>query len=485
MTLSAAEQYLIELINQSRLDPLAAASAQGISLNNGVTAAMGGPLQTTPMQVLAPNVQLEEAANAQSSYLLESGEFGHAGRGGSTIHERIIAVDYESPRTFRENLSFTQNSQSNMATIVEGHHGALYESAPHRAAIFDENQSDIGIGLQSGDYRGRETSMLVEVYGAQRGGSYVTGVAYADRDRDDFYSLGEGISGVEFQAANALASSAAAGGYALDASGSDTSVSILVDGTTISTLSIDTSDGNAKLDLIAQNGGGYSLAVSTDTTLQTGVSDAVLLGSGNLELTGHSGDNTLEGNRGNNILRGSTGDDVLKGYAGRDKLKGGSGDDKLVGGDGYDKLLGNAGNDILKGGRNADKLLGGSGNDLLKGGSGDDTLKGGRGDDVLKGGSGDDVLKGEAGNDILRGGGGADTFVFTKGRDIIRDFQDNTDTIVVDRAMVDGAGSTVDDLLSLGDIVNGNAVFDLSGSHQLIVQGVSDLEDLRNDLIIG
>lgn len=458
MTLSAAEQYLIELINQSRLDPLAAASAQGISLNNGVTAAMGGPLQTTPMQVLAPNVQLEEAANAQSSYLLESGEFGHAGRDGSTIHERIIDVDYESPSTFRENLSFTQNSQSNMATIVEGHHGALYESAPHRAAIFDENQSDIGIGLQSGHYRGRETSMLVEVYGAQRGGSYVTGVAYADRDRDDFYSLGEGISGVEFQAANALASSAAAGGYALDASGSDTSVSILVDGTTISTLSIDTSDGNAKLDLIAQNGGGYSLAVSTDTTLQTGVSDAVLLGSGNLQLTGHSGDNTLEGNRGNNILRGSTGDDILKGYAG---------------------------NDILKGGRNDDKLLGGSGNDLLKGGSGDDTLKGGRGDDVLKGGSGDDVLKGEAGNDILRGGGGADTFVFTKGRDIIRDFQDDTDTIVVDRAMIDGAGSTVDDLLGLGDIVNGNAVFDLSGSHQLIVQGVSDLEDLRNDLIIG
>lgn len=485
MTLNAAEQYLIELINQSRLDPTAAASEQGISLNNGVTSAMGGPLQTTPMQVLAPNIQLEAAANVQSSYLLESGSFGHTGEGGSSIDDRIVDTDYTYPLTYRENLSFSQGSLSNMTAVVQEHHDALYESALHRAAIFDENQSDIGIGLQSGTYRGHNTSMLAEVYGAQAGGHYVTGVAYTDSNRDNFYSIGEGLSGVEFKTTTAQTHSATAGGYALNASGNNTSLSIINDGTTISTLSIDTSDGNAKLDLIAQNGGGYSLAVSTDTTLETGVSDAVLLGAGNLELTGHDGDNFLEGNRGNNILRGSTGDDVLKGYSGRDKLKGGSGDDKLVGGDGNDKLLGNTGQDVLKGGGSNDKLLGGSGDDTLKGGSGDDVLKGGSGDDILKGGSGDDVLKGDAGNDILRGGGGADEFVFTKGQDIIRDFEDDVDKIIVDKAMVDGAGSTVGDLLDMGEIVNGNAVFDLSGSHQLTVQGVTDLDDLRNDLIIG
>ena len=68
---------------------------------------------------------------------------------------------------------------------------------------------------------------------------------------------------------------------------------------------------------------------------------------------------------------------------------------------------------------------------------------------------------------------------------MIRDFQDDADSIVVTRAMVNGAGSTVDDLLSMGEIVGGNAVFDLAGSHQLTVRGVDDLEDLRNDLIIG
>ena len=467
MSLEAAEQYLIELLNQSRLDPVTAANEQGIGINSGVTKAMGGPLQTTPMQVLAPNTQLEVAANEQSDYLLESGTFGHGGRGGSSLYDRIIDVNYENPLTFRENLSLNQISQSNMATVVEKHHSALFASAPHRAAILDENQSDIGIGLQSGQYLGRNSSMLTEVFGAQTGGRYVTGVAYKDSDRGDFYSIGEGLSGVAFQTANALTSTAAAGGYALDASGGTTSVSIVRDGTTLSTLSIDTRDGNAKLDLIAQNGGGYSLAVSTTTTLMAGISDAALLGAGNLNLSGYDGDNLLEGNRGDNILRG------------------GSGEDKLVGGSGNDVLKGGFGKDLLKGGSGADVLKGGSGKDLLKGGSGADVLKGGSGDDVLKGGFGKDLLKGGKGNDVLRGGSGADKFVFDKGQDIIRDFKDDVDTIVVNRVVILGTGSTVDDLLEMGKIVNGSAVFDLSGPHQLIVQDVTDLEDLRNDLIIG
>ena len=148
-------------------------------------------------------------------------------------------------------------------------------------------------------------------------------------------------------------------------------------------------------------------------------------------------------------------------------MLGGSGADKLVGGSGNDTLSGNGGTDVLKGGTGNDKLIGGNGADRLKGGAGDDVLKGGGGDD------------------ILWGGGGADKFVFNGGTDVIRDFRDDADSIVVTRAMIDGAGSTVDDLLAMGEIVNGNAVFDLAGSHQLTVRGVEDLEDLRNELIIG
>jgi serralysin len=256
-------------------------------------------------------------------------------------------------------------------------------------------------------------------------------VAYSDKDRDDFYSIGEGLSGVTFKTSSSNDSSASAGGYAIDTTGNSAVISIVRDGNTLSKLSIDTSDGNAKLDLIAENGGGYSLAVSANTNLKSGISDSRLLGAGDLKLKGHSGDNFLVGNSGKN------------------KLVGGSGDDKLVGGGGKDKLIGGGGDDKLVGGGGKDKLIGGSGNDILKGGS------------------------------------GADKFVFNRGRDVIRDFKDDVDTIVISRAMISGSGRTIDDLLDNAEIINGNAVFDLSGSNQLTVQGVTDIEDLLNDLIIG
>jgi hypothetical protein len=53
MPLSAAEQYLLELINQARLDPLAKAASLGIDLNQGLAP---GTLDRYAKQVLAHNV---------------------------------------------------------------------------------------------------------------------------------------------------------------------------------------------------------------------------------------------------------------------------------------------------------------------------------------------------------------------------------------------------------------------------------------------
>ena len=136
MTLSASEQYLIELINQSRLDPVAAAKAQGISLNSGITSAMGGTIDATRMQILAPNVQFESAADAQSSYLLSGGNyFGHTGASGSIIHDRVADTNYEKPLTFRENLSVLWGGLRDREGVVNRHHDELYKSPSHRATI--------------------------------------------------------------------------------------------------------------------------------------------------------------------------------------------------------------------------------------------------------------------------------------------------------------------------------------------------------------
>ena len=485
MTLSAQEQYLIELINADRLDPTSAAATYGTGLNVGVTTAMGGPIQSTPMQVLAHNVHLEGAANDQTEFLLEDGQyFGHTGEGGSSITDRVLATDYANPLTFRENLSVIFNPGRNQEALVEDHHENLYNSAPHRAAIFDENQADIGIGLQTGEFRGSNASMLTEVFGAQSGGRYVTGVAYTDTNNNDFYNIGEALSDVSFASTSASTDSAAAGGYALDADGNSTDVTISLDGTELGQVTIDTSDGNAKLDLIADGDGGYALAVSTDTNLTSGIDDATLLGAGNLDLEGHSSANVLTGNSGNNTLRGDGGNDVLNGGGGRDRLHGGSGNDDLNGGGGLDKLYGKSGEDLLVGGGGRDKLYGGSGDDVLRGGGKNDVLSGGGGDDLLKGNSGRDVLRGGAGDDVMHGGGGADRFVFNKGDDEIRDFRDNVDTIEIDDARLGGSDATLDDLMDLGEIIDGNAVFTFEGGHSLTIDGVTDLNVLADDLIL-
>ena len=102
--------------------------------------------------------------------------------------------------------------------------------------------------------------------------------------------------------------------------------------------------------------------------------------------------------------------------------------------------------------------------------------------DVLKGGVGTDWLDGGVGNDKLVGGG-ANTFVFNNGCDKFLDFRGDVDTIAFNSALLFGTDSNAADLLALSEIMNGDAVF-VMGSHQMIVQDVTELSSLRNNLIV-
>ncbi|MEH2284126.1 MAG: cadherin-like domain-containing protein, partial [Nostoc sp.] len=72
-----------------------------------------------------------------------------------------------------------------------------------------------------------------------------------------------------------------------------------------------------------------------------------LTGSGAINGTGNSLNNTLTGNTGANILNGGDGDDSLLGSSGNDTLLGGAGNDSLFGGIGRDVLTGGTGQDSL------------------------------------------------------------------------------------------------------------------------------------------
>ena len=467
MALSAAEQYLIELINRARLDPAAEAKRYGVSLNQGLDR---GTIDSEAKQVLAPNGALERAAVDHSAWMLAADVFSHTGAGGSSAGARMQEAGYEfsGAYTWRENLAWTGSTGTvNLARAVREHHEGLYRSSGHRANTFAEGVREIGVGQVSGKFSYQGTnfnaSMLTEKFAASGNSVFVTGVAYRDGDRNDFYSIGEGRGSIWFQGGGDRDTTAGSGGYALDVGNRDSVTVTYGKGDSVyGKVSLDVSHGNAKVDLVIDHNGKRELYLSQSADIESGVGNARLLGVADLD---------LEGSGRANVLRGNTGDNVLKGKGNDDVLKGNGGADTLLGAKGRDRLEGGSGNDRLDGGSARDVLIGGSGHDRLLGGTGADRLLGGEGRDVLNGGKG---------NDSLTGGAAADRFVFTGGADVVRDFQNNTDTI----AIADHLAASKSAAFDAARIVGGDAVFDFGNGHVLTIEGVDSLGVLSNDLII-
>lgn len=472
MTVSAAEQYHLELINRARLDPLAEAARYGVPLNTGLPA---GTITGTAREVLAPNLLLEQAAIGHASWMLEADVFAHEGAGASSPGDRIVAAGYElrGSWSWRENLAWSGTTGAlSLTSAITAHHAGLYRSAGHRENTFATDIREVGIAQVAGVFTQNGTnfnaSMLALNFARSGSDHFITGVAYADRDDDAFYSIGEGTGGLIFSADGKTVESAAAGGYGLALAPSDgVAVTVSQSGSIVATLVVDISAGNAKLDVITKNDGSKILALSGSAMLTGGVTDALLLGVADLRLTGSADDNVLIGNAGRNVLTGAAGNDDISGGGGADRLDGGAGDDVLRGGQGRDVRW-----DSLD--------LAGSPSEVNA-----DTLNGGSGDDRLHGQSGRDILSGGSGDDRLTGGGGRDTFIFTAGNDRILDFTDNVDQIQLDASSLGlDTNTTLADVIADGRIVDGDALFDFGNGNSLRIQDVDDLSVLVNDLLI-
>lgn len=207
------------------------------------------------------------------------------------------------------------------------------------------------------------------------------------------------------------------------------------------------------------------------------VIENVVTGDGNDRISGNAGANFIYGMRGNDTINGGLGNDKLDGGADNDLLQGADGNDQLIGGFGHDQLLGGTGNDLLVGGVGLDTLYGEDGNDQLNGIGGNDYLFGGAGADRLEGG---------AGRDVMIGGAGMDAFVFTdlSGSDFITDFEDNIDTLVLDRALWGGAMLSASAVISsFASFVAGNVVLNFGGGDAMTITGLTAPSALLDDLI--
>jgi Ca2+-binding RTX toxin-like protein len=418
MSLSAIEQYLLELINEARLDPLAKAASLGIDLNAGLAP---GTLNGSPKQALAHNAILSQAAEGHSDWMLATNTFSHQGDGGSSAGERMAAAGYDftGSWTWGENLAWYGTTGTvDLHAAADTHDSGLFLSAGHRVNLLADAYREVGLAQVEGQFTHSNgttynASMLTEKFARTGTEVFLTGVAYTDTDGDDFYSVGEGEAGLSFTVGGQTSLSAAAGGYqiALPAA-AGTVVQITGSGGLDAVVSVDLAGGNVKLDLVDRTW----IASSGDMTLVSGVADGRLLGVADLSLTGSDAANRLSGNKGDNLIAGGAGDDLLSGGAGADTLDGGPGRDtagyveaaagvfvRLWSGEG---LSGEAAGDVLTG---IENLRGSGFADTLVGDGGVNELFGEGGADALWAGDGDDVLSGGAGADVLQGQGGSDT----------------------------------------------------------------------------
>ena len=258
---TAHEQYMLELTNRARQNPLAEAARYNFDLNEGL---QPGTISAEAKQPLAFNFDLIEASRDHSQWMLDNETFDHVGVNGSRAGDRIVAAGYEltGSWTWGENLALQQYSTNtpDLTAFIELQHESLLESAGHRENIMNGDFREIGIGSLTGEYEALNAFMTTQNFAASGSSVFLTGVAFDDSEiDDDFYSVGEGLGNIKVEAVRQSDNQAFAtttmdaGGYQLALEEGTYEVTFTADGVTYQSETVTIDTENVKVDLELDN----------------------------------------------------------------------------------------------------------------------------------------------------------------------------------------------------------------------------------------
>jgi len=179
---TAEEQYMIELMNRARANPLAEAQRYGINLTEGT---MPGEITPTPKQPLAFNLLLDDAARSQAIWNVQNttlATFSHSGPGGNQPDDRMKAAGYTlaADDLNLENAAINlYGSLGSLKSLVDQQYQSYFVDTAnadggrgHRIHILADLEKEVGSGLATGPYQ----------YSASTYQAFCTVIDFAEHD---------------------------------------------------------------------------------------------------------------------------------------------------------------------------------------------------------------------------------------------------------------------------------------------------------------
>lgn len=347
---TSQEQYLLELINEARLDPLRNAEryitsyTPLISTDADIQKAInffrvsGSALLAAyqSLNAVAPlswNNNLSSAAQSHNAEMIAADQQSHQIPGEDSLGTRISNAGYVGWTSLSENVySFAES-------MIYGHAGFMIDwgngpngmqSPPgHRNTIMSGNFREVGIAVTAENSSATNVGpyVITQDFGT-RGLLFVLGVAYSDNDQDDFYSIGEGRGDLTVELAASSTSSAASGGYSLAITPGLHTITMSGGGLFADVLVTTNISSNIKLDVV--DGNTLLTSGSVEVSGPVSIIRAINAGTSGVTITAGTGNQQIFGNSGNDTLKGGHGDDVFSGGAGNDAINGDSGTDIAV-----------------------------------------------------------------------------------------------------------------------------------------------------------
>jgi uncharacterized protein YkwD len=213
------EQLMLQLLNQARTDPAAAAHVISENITPDITATLnyyGVNLQSTlnsiasatPQPPLAWNADLAQAAQGHSQDMSTNQFQSHTGSDGSSPGDRIQAAGYTNSTSTGENVyAYSTSVEEAMEAFLldwgvsdDGHRMNIQQMG----VSADGAYRDVGIGIVSTSGTSSVGPLVVtQDFGAQANEqAQVVGVAYNDPNNTGFYAAGEGVGNVQITAVN-------------------------------------------------------------------------------------------------------------------------------------------------------------------------------------------------------------------------------------------------------------------------------------------